>query len=814
MIQAPSARSPILPVNAAPNTSPDTLPDGPGVLRFPTAVPVPVTENGADADIQSDTQNERNGRYVLDGHVVVSYGGRTVAADHIEYDSTTGDLTATGHLLATGGANSERIQASHGMVNLKQQTGRFYDVTGSVGIKKSGKGVVYTSGNPFLFSGRLVVRSGPAEYQVYDGTVTSCQLLHPDWLLSAGEFEIDKEKARARNSVFHLLNIPLLYLPYVTHPVDSEARQSGLLIPILSQSSIKGVILGEELYWVINRSTDMTVGVQYFSMRGWEESGTFRYKGRGLDFATAHYTALQDRGFTPEGGVYINQGGEDVTFRGRHDYSTQTRVAADVEYLSSYPYREAFSNNFNQAVSSDILSTAYAVHEEHGFEASARADRYQGLKREAVLATPTSPARPEQQVRIFHAPSLDFDTTDHRLGTVGLLWNLESSSAGLKRVQPDFVTGGSIERFDLHPQIALPLAAGGWHLLPSLGIRDTIYSRKRQTPYAPNAPPVEGNGGLNRSDFEAELVMRAPVLERTFDSGPIKKLFGMDVRHTIEPEVTYRYVTGIGNFLNVLRFDDKDIVSNTNELEYGVTQRLFVRPGKSKACSSNELPEGSATEDETTASATCTTSERVQWRLTQKYFFDPRFGGAVTDGRRNIFDTTLSFSGVAFLTEPREISPLLSRLRVQTSEKTDVEWDFDYDTGAKKFTADNVFFDVHQGNVFGGLSYARLNAPGRFYTEGVSSSISDFSQLRVLLGFGSPTRPGLGVAANAGIDLNLAALQYAALQTSYNWNCCGVSVEYRKFELGSVRNENVYRFNFTLANIGTAGNLRRAERLF
>ncbi len=48
----------------------------------------------------------------------------------------------------------------------------------------------------------------------------------------------------------------------------------------------------------------------------------------------------------------------------------------------------------------------------------------------------------------------------------------------------------------------------------------------------------------------------------------------------------------------------------------------------------------------------------------------------------------------------------------------------------------------------------------------------------------------------------------------YNWDCCGFSAEYRKYELGAVRNENAYRFNFTLANIGSAGNLRRAERLF
>ena len=37
-----------------------------------------------------------------------------------------------------------------------------------------------------------------------------------------------------------------------------------------------------------------------------------------------------------------------------------------------------------------------------------------------------------------------------------------------------------------------------------------------------------------------------PVIERTFDSKLVEKLFGSEVRHTIEPEVTYRYVTGVG----------------------------------------------------------------------------------------------------------------------------------------------------------------------------------------------------------------------------------------------------------------------------
>ena len=68
--------------------------------------------------------------------------------------------------------------------------------------------------------------------------------------------------------------------------------------------------------------------------------------------------------------------------------------------------------------------------------------------------------------------------------------------------------------------------------------------------------------------------------------------------------------------------------------------------------------------------------------------------------------------------------------------------------------------------------------------------------------------------ANIGFDREFNLLQYGAAQTSYNWDCCGLSFEYRRFSLGSVRNENQYRFAFTLANIGSFGNLKRQERLF
>lgn len=802
-------------------------------------------------------QTYQAGVYVLDREVVITYLDRRVEADHIEYDSNTGDLTATGHLLVTARHNSEIIHASHGVYNLKNATGRFFDVTGSVGIlpHASTRRPIYTSGNPFLFTGRMLVKTGDRDYDLYDGTLTSCLLPHPDWLLSSDHFNLDDTKASARNSTFRLLNVPLLFLPYVTHPADAEQRESGILIPTVGESSTRGFTLGEQFYLVLGRSSDLTVGAEYYSSVGYAQNATYRFRGAGPDFLTLHYAGVVDR--RPPA---ANQGGEEIVLAGRRDLDSHTRAATNLDYLSSYVFREAFTDVFNQAVTSDIVSTAYLAHTANGFEAAGLFDRYQGIK---LIAQGTTP---QQQVHLFHAPTLSFATTDHRLGATGLQLSMESSASGLRRSQPNFATKGIIERFDLHPEAAYPVALGAWRLLPTVAARETLYTRSRVPPL-PGQPIQESLAALARSDFEFAFGIRPPVIARDFRPTHLQGLLGSELRHTVAPELTYRLTKGVSDFANILRFDATDIVSDTNEVEYGVTQRIFRRPRQrtdpNKPCPTSQVAlspgfnsqadaqAGSLTENPFAADTPitgCPAEDLISWRLTQKYFFDQTFGGAVVNGRRNIFETTLNLSGIAFLTEPRAISPLISRLRVRTSAHTDVEWDFDLDTGARKFTSSNVFLDVHQGNGFAALSYARLDAPGRFFTQspdpgtgtnpvtGVTSQVSDFNQLRILLGYGNPIKPGLSVASNLGIDLKSlygatsqntnaqgatttttvypSLLQYATLQTAYNWNCCGFAVEYRKFELGSVRNEGSYRFNFTLANIGAAGNLRRAERLF
>ena len=549
---------------------------------------------------------------------------------------------------------------------------------------------------------------------------------------------------------------------------------------------------------------DATLGTQYFSKRGWSPSGDFRYRGRGEDFVSARFSALFDRGLAP---TYIDQGGQDVLFSGRRDFDLDehTRAVATGEYLSSFVYREAFAESFSLAVASQVTSSAFITHNDSGRSTSIRFDRYQNF--EGITQVGNTYNTP--QIRILHVPSLDFDTVDQQLLATPMRWNVDASAAGVSRSEPGFKTDGVVGRFDLYPHLALPLHLDGWTLRPELGARTTVYTN--------STTPVPGDGSVHRSDLEASFELRPPAVVRDFKAPALERLLGGNLRHVVEPQIRYRYVGGVNNFSSIPRFDSTDIESDTNELEASVTQRLLFKHLHPRPCASEALPSpinGVISLPATYPECGGDTSAWITWKLAAKYFFDPYFGGAASPLRRNVLASTLDFTGVAFLNGPRATSPLISRFKIRTTEHTDLEWDADYDFKTNRLRASNLFADYRRDNLFGSVGYSSLQALNASFTSALASQVTKYNLLRLLLGHGDPTKRGLSAGVNAGYDFIQNALQYGGIQSSYNWDCCGLSVEYRRLALGSVRNENQYSFNFTLAGVGAAGNLKHSERIF
>ncbi len=500
-----------------------------------------------------------------------------------------------------------------------------------------------------------------------------------------------------------------------------------------------------------------------------------------------------------------------MLFSGRRDFDLDehTRAIATGEYLSSFVYREAFAESFALAVASQVTSSAFVTHNASGRSASLHFDRYQNF--EGITQVGNGYQTP--QIRILHLPSLDFNTLPQAWIKTPLLLSVDGSTAGLNRSEPGFKTG-TVGRFDVYPHLELPLHVEGWTLRPSLSVRETFYT-KRQVASSTTPSPVDAT--VNRADLEAGFELRPPALMREFRAPALERLLGADVRHTIEPGLKYRYVRGVNNFSSIPRFDSSDIVSDTNELEYSVTQRLFFRHLRPKKCNSGTLPapvNGIINVPTTYAECGGDTSEWVTWKLAGKYFFDPYFGGAAVALRRNVLASTLDLTGVAFLNGPRNVSPVLSRLKVRTSQRTDLEWDADYDFKSKRLDVSNIYADYRRANVFGSVGYSTLQALNATFSSSLATQVTKYNLLRLLLGYGDPTKRGLSSGVSAGYDFIQNALQYGGIESSYNWDCCGFSVEYRRLALGAVRNENQYSFNFTLAGVGAAGNLKRSERIF
>ncbi|MDE3201220.1 MAG: LPS assembly protein LptD [Acidobacteriota bacterium] len=775
----------------SPGQQADSLPDDPGQELLPIAKPQPPQSVGVPQVVKADLQTYVNNVWTLSGNVEVHYGGYTLTADKVSYNKATTDLTADGHIHVTGGAEDISLSALHGEVRLNMHTARFFDVQGTMGIRRAGRTAVFSTPNPFLFSGRVLLQLGEGRYKVVDGTMTNCRLPRPDWQLIAHSIDVADGKASAKNTVFKLFGVPVFYIPYLRHPVDETGRESGLLIPVLSNSTIKGFTFGEQAYFVLNRSMDMVIGAEYFSKRGFAPNGDFRYRGAGLDFLNVRWNALLDRGIaaTPPATGTVNQGGMDIAALGRRDFSPSTHMAADVEYLSRYVYKLVFNDNYEQAVSSEVKSTISVTNDSKGYIPSAYLSRLQNF------ASSSS----GDEVRIIHLPSLRFDALDRPLGQTSVYWGLGSSMSYLNRSEPGF-HARNVGRFDLYPHISVPLVGAGWSVIPEAALRETFYtgSQNPDLTGSNSGTPTISHDPLSRSDIEASVDMRPPALERDF----LIHRWNRRLRHVIEPEITYNFVGGIGvKAHNVLFVDTTDTATNTNEVGYSLTQRLYARPIEQVKC---DIAKGDTN---------CPQLQRewASWQVAQKFFIDPKFGGALIPDRRNIFDPALDLTGISFLTTGRNLSPIISRLRFEAIQNLRLEWDMDYDPRMGRIGADNLYAGYSWGNTTIGVGHSLLNAVDE---EGSEASIIQSQQIQPFINIGQPNRAGFNLAANGGYDFVNGALQYAGVQAIYNWNCCGLSLGYRRFVLGTVRDETQYLYSFTLANFGSVGDIRRSNTVF
>jgi len=699
----------------------------------------------------------------LRGHAKVEVTEMSIAADEIDYSEETGDVEARGNVHYQNFETGEELWAARIEYNLQEQTGKFYRVRGTAHAKIEPRPRVLTSTNPFYFESEWAERL-KEKYVLHQGFITGCIMPRPWWTLKGPKFDLVPNRyALAHRSIFRLRWVPLFYAPAFYKSLEDQPRKSGFLTPNIGNSSRRGKMVGVGYYWVINRSLDATYRSQLFTQRGFAHNVDFRGKPRaGTDFNFTLY-GVNDRGLLNSDGTRTKQGGYIIATQARSDLGHGFVFRTDINYLSSFVFRQAFTESFNEAITSQVHSTGYVTKHWSYYDLDFLFSRSEDYR---------SSIDDSDRIVIRKLPMAEFRTRDKQVVRRVLpVWvSLESSAGLVRRNQPLFQTRQYLERLDFAPRVMTALRWKGFSLLPSFSFRERHYGERQQ-----DGRIVGENLNVNSREFAAELEM--PSLSRIFD-GP--KWIGDKVKHVIEPHAGFRYVNGIDSFDQLIRFDETELLSNTTEVEYSITNRFYAKRGTD-------------------------VREVASWQVWQRRYFDPSFGGAVVAGQRNQVLSALEMTPYAFLDGPRNYSPVVSAMRLNPTHIFSVEWRADYDPLRKSVTSSGVYADARFSQYFISLGHNRI-ADVPLLEQGAN-------QFRGTFGWGNENRRGWNAAFNAVYDFREHIMQFATTQVTYNTDCCGFSVQYRRFSFGT-RNENQFRVAFAVANIGSFGSLKKQDRLF
>jgi LPS-assembly protein len=720
---------------------------------------------GQYAELSAEGPQTRKGDlFIADKNVDLQYAGMRLRADHVEYNDKTRDSLAQGHVQFD--FENQHLEADEAHYNFSTGVGKFRNVRGSVKIVRRPNPMVLVSENPLYFEAREVERYANDVFVVHQAWITVCDQQRPTWQMFAPRARIRLNKSVALvNANFRLYKVPLIWLPYATAPAGQRIRQTGFLLPEIGNSSTKGSVFGDAFYWAPVTWADATLGAQYLSKRGSSQRAEIRMRpAENTSFLYTYYGVI-DRGLPNANGVLQSQGGHQQQLEVQSLLPRGWRFVADFNQLSSLTFRLAFADAYGDAINSEVRSAFFLSNNFRGFSLNLAA-----LNDKSFLTI-----NPETSVSLRNLPEASFGSVEQApWRNLPVYFSFDSFIGAVHREDANLSTPASVQRTEFAPKVTVPLHFGPWLGVTAAGaVRTTRYGASLDT-----AGHVSSQS-VTRNDGEFTLELRPPTLEKYFNRRNSKQKY----KHTIEPEITYRYVSGINNFERFIRFDSNATISNTNEVEYGFTQRFYVKNG-------NDQP-----------------TEFLSWNIVQKHYFDPTFGGAIVDGERNVLQALNSITPFAFATGPRNSSPIVSDVKITPGGKYDAEQIIEYDPQLNKIVAEGTLVKVKPYSEF----FATV---AHFHIQDNSVLQPLSNQVRALVGYGSFNRKGFNFTGGVSYDIQNSALQNQIAQVTYNGNCCGLSFEYRRIALGQVRTENQFRIAFTIANIGTFGNLRRQERIF
>ncbi len=756
------------------------------------------------------------------GNVDARYGIYRMQADEITIYEGEDRIVARGSVIFDEG-DDQRITGAVAEWNYKTKLGWFEDATGFTNQSADGT-VLY-------FSAERVERVGEDELEVTKGKFTACDEAVPKWSFTADKARIRMhDRLSIRNAKFRIKDIPVAILPGASIPLKALGRSSGFLLPSIGYSGAKGLHVSAAYYQTLGRSADLTLRTDVYSKRGVGYGMDLRTRANSRSYLNAGFFLVKDRIFGPKADAsHPDQGGSIVYAEGVHFFPHGWTAAVDFRQVSSLAFRQAFSEGVQQIIS-PIEVSQVSLNKSFGdytfnFLAKSQVISIPNV-RERTRSMPTfsfekRPSMPSFLKGVYFS----FLTSASGVSKRELVDDLAAYQAAVGSDPVD--TKGLMFRFDVYPQVIVPIHTKFLNITATASARVTHYSNSFD-----DMRRLTGDS-LTRKYGSFTLDLRPVAWAKNYYGKNDEFKF----RHVIEPFATYRYVNGIDNFNKIIRFDYVDTMTDTNEMELGVTNRFFTRkyteavtPAAKRLLrmargQSNGLDENSSeiTDTDRTGATSATKPGSMQpyevltVTVRQKYFFDKTFGGALIPGERNQIEPITALSFYTFGGVPRRWSPINvdATYRPQKSIFVNTRLDYGVQGGGLRDVSSTIGFDSSFVKLFQTFYYTRsvtlIPSLAQYADPSTGKEVGTLrgSQWSPSVFIGDRGHGFYGGASFFFDFQNRKATHGSPMISSlftlgYAYDCCALALQYSTFNVGA-RHENRMTFSFRLNGIGSLG---------
>ncbi len=535
---------------AARADSPFSCPAPRSVVRQKTQpVREPTLAAGGPIDFSATTiRRDAQGRVAGIGQVIAKQGQRLMQSDDAEYETANGTVRVKG-----------KLEYEDPLIHL----------TGINGLYSSLGGATFHEAQFELMqrdahgSAHVVDLTPEGILRLQDVTFSSCPTTEETWQIRADSVTLDSGEhvGVARDARVDFKGIPILYLPWLSFPLDDE-RKTGFLFPSVGTNSRSGIELATPWYWNIAPQQDLLLTPTYYTRRGIDLGGDVRYM-------TDDQRGELEWHFLPYDSQAAGEGLSD------HDRSyvhlTQTtelpadfRLQIDAANVGDSLYFQDFGTGPEGSSVAYLNRSAGLSYRDQNWRLSAQFQQYQTLDAIEQLLDPTQ--RPYARL-----PQIVADS-DFVVGPAGILhYGFDSEVVNFDR---DIgVTGW---RLDLRPDATLHFEGPGYFVRPGVAYEFTQYS-------------------LNNTAPGQDRTARRSLPTGSLDSGLLfERPAGRDQQRTLtlEPRLQYVYTPyrnqdqlplfdtalpdlNLVELFRTNRFVGVDRIGDANQVSAAVTSRLL-----------------------------------------------------------------------------------------------------------------------------------------------------------------------------------------------------------------------------------------------